>query len=59
MGVETHVFLKSFNENHDFEGFANKNIFGIKPEPLEPEPVAVGTEPNRTEPWVSCGLGSY
>ena len=42
-----------FFEFFDFWGLAKIFIFWSKPEPAEPEPVAVGTDPNRTEPWVS------
>ena len=37
-----------------FGDFPKFEFFWSKPEPAEPEPVAVGTEPHRTEPWVSC-----
>ena len=37
-----------------FGGWPKFPFFRSKPEPAEPELAAVGTEPNRTESWVSC-----
>ena len=37
-----------------FRGWPIFSFFRSKLEPAEPEPVAVGTDPNRTEPWASC-----
>ena len=37
-----------------FGGWPKFSFFLSKLEPAEPEPAAVGTDPNRTEPWVSC-----
>ena len=55
-GVVIFLILNGFLDFWIFGDFPIVLFLWSKPEPSEPELMAVGTGPKGTEPWVSCSL---